>query len=248
MQLPDFYVRSDGKLNISDVLWSNDEPVARFKWHYLLNPDHVTVLGLDQDSSADAQSASNATCPSPDPAVAFLRRTNSLLVSLLTPAQRLDFLRQIAESSTITSMVSPATKTELDTALAILTQRMTVQHQVVDVALGSQDENQPIVAKNRAPAPKRSTSVPTLPRYDITSGGPWTLDTLMTRGKARAAGISVDVGPSGSLCSPAIRSPTKLPSSQRSPRKRTRTEASEGAQPGDDAGLDRSLAHPEAAA
>lgn len=112
---------------------------VKFTFQYLTNPQHVSDLGLtallphptairpvsgaaspSSSTSADVRALEDA----PDPANTFLRATNSLLVSLLSPEQKLEFLRALSASPTFTPYLSPGAKAEMQETIARLSSEL----------------------------------------------------------------------------------------------------------------------------
>ena len=192
------------------------------QWHYLLKPELVSLLGLDQTGpKIDASSsyarpsltvADQPGSESPDPVIAFLRRTNGVLVSLLTPEQKLTFLNTIARSNTVLSMVSPATRTELDAAIARLASAQQ-QHQRTRpqaTSEGGQNPHQELKVASQS----FSGSAESIHAPNMRQSQPLT-------SSSRTSSKRIAPGPSTSVLS--MRSPSKPVS----PRKRTRTAAAE---------------------
>lgn len=124
-----------GHLLASDVAAMSQEPASKFLFQYLTSAEHVSALGLHLPSPLGVPStsgaASNPAHPTPPfhsdieaahgPANSFLRRANSLLLSLLTPAQKLQFLSALYDSPSLAPLLSTGVKDDLNTATLRLT-------------------------------------------------------------------------------------------------------------------------------
>lgn len=221
-----------GHLLATDVAGMEEGATTKFQWQYLTSPEHVSALGLNPPETgggvaspapgASPQLSGSASNSSPaqaapglegatDPANAFLRRANSLLLSLLTPTQKLDFLTNLAKSPSLSPYLSDASMSELDATIRTLS---------AEVLGGVQ------APKATKPLPRRSDSAPAtvITKYGVENDGSATrLSVAALAGARRPGPLSVEAASDGGslhLRRPSIRSPLR-PSSARpvSPRK-----------------------------
>lgn len=215
-----------GHLLTADVAGMEEVASARFVWQYLTSPEHVSALGLgstetNNDIPAVSPRPSNSASPfSPapgsleaaaDPANAFLRRANSLLLSLLTPTQKLDFLSNLAESPSLAPYISEASRGELNAMLSTLG---------AEVTSGVQTPTATKLLPRRADsAPVTASAI-----HGVENDGPATrLSIGALAGARRPDPLSVEAiadGGSFHLRPPGIRSPSRpSPARPSSPRK-----------------------------
>jgi hypothetical protein len=220
-----------GLLLAADVSGMEEGATTRFQWQYLTSPEHVSALGLSPPEKRDgvpspAFGASPQLCSSypssstvkttagleggTDPANAFLRRANALLLSLLTPTQKLDFLSNLAKSPSLSPFLSDASRSELDETIRSLS---------AEVLGGVQ------APRATKPLPRRADSAPiSSTTYGAENDVSATrLSVAAPAGPRRPSPLSVETASDGGslhLRPASIRSPSR-PSSTRpsSPRK-----------------------------
>lgn len=209
------------------------------QWHYLLKPELVPLLGLDQaepklDSPttyarSSTESSEQAGAENLEPVTAFLRRTNGVLVSMLTAEQKLQFLTTIANSHTVISMVSPATRTELQTTIARLAIQQQQQQQRQQASCSSPQTPAPTnlpsnleLSNASSRASSATVSASGTSGSSLLPPGVQQTAARSTRSKRAASGASS--GTSVSVLS--MRSPSRPSPACTSPRKKTRTTVS----------------------
>ncbi|ORY73415.1 hypothetical protein BCR35DRAFT_307143 [Leucosporidium creatinivorum] len=228
-------VLGSGHLLAADVAGMDQTEATKFVWQYLTSPEHVSALGLtppEAYGSAPTPTAlasphllGSTRTSSPaqvkpslegasDPANAFLRRANSLLLALLTPSQKLQFLSNLASSPTLAPFLTSESRSELDSTIR------TLAAQSLGEASGVQ------IPKPTKPLPRRANSTPSVTNTPsgVENEGPAArLSGAALAGARRPSPLSVEVAGDGGalhLRPPSIRSPSR-PASTRpgSPRK-----------------------------
>ncbi|KAL8283658.1 hypothetical protein RQP46_005453 [Phenoliferia psychrophenolica] len=124
-------VKGIGNMLLKDVEWmeNDNSPAAVFTWYYTASEEQLEELGVKpaakpsspnpidelRQASSSAYSAHFSTQP-PDAVLlsnAFLRKTNDVLLQLLTPSQKITFLSILAKETTL---LSPEQASQFDKA------------------------------------------------------------------------------------------------------------------------------------
>lgn len=184
----------------------SQEPACKFIFQYLTSAEHVSALGLHLPSALGAPSTGGAAIgPMPPippfhsdleaaqgPANSFLRRANSLLLSLLTPAQKLQFLSALYDSPSLAPLLSTGVKDELKAATLRLTAEILAE----------------APPRGSIPTPAQSVPAACLPANDLPPFDPASrLPAAAVATTRRASPIDTTSGLH--LRPPPIRSPSK---------------------------------------